>query len=95
MIQYLALRRSAMNGVIEYKASKVEMPSYFITTPQGQTYRRNRRHIKRLPRPSTEWEEQTYLCGDDEYMSETPDLEQLANGTPQNGNQEATEPVHA
>lgn len=35
--------------------------SYFITTPQGQTYRRNEWRIKRLPSQRNEWEEQTYI----------------------------------
>lgn len=34
--------------------------SYFITTPEGQTYRRNRRHIKLLPKLRTECAAQTY-----------------------------------
>ena len=64
-----------------------------FTTPQVQNYRRNRRHNKRLPRPNTEWEEQTYLCDDNDYVSENPDLEQLVNGTPNTGSQECTEPA--
>ena len=52
--------------------------SYFITTPEGQTYRRNRRHIKKVRAKQMEWEDQSYL-GDDDYVNAEQTFDQATN----------------
>ena len=56
--------------------------SYVIKTPEGQTYRRNRRHLKRAPNNSTK----ASLTTDEDYLSDgcCTDNDDITNDTSAN-----------
>ena len=55
------------------KISQNEPRSYIVTTPQGRTYRRNRRHLRRTPKRSITYQSLTGELNDDEPYDEIYD----------------------